>query len=128
MFNPIRQRSFDQAHAQHLASSHRGLGVGGADGFLSTMIRFDDLPAGTAISHQYHDLGVDFTGALPVVATVPAGQARIGPRSPTSRPVTPASNSPSPMSPASSPAPTKQSRFMSAGLRDDGLNDIQVTL
>jgi hypothetical protein len=45
---------------------------------LSNVITFDDLPVGTTVEHQYHSLGVDFTGRLPVIAAVPAGQAQSG--------------------------------------------------
>ena len=50
--------------------------------FTATIITFDDLPAGTTVSGQYHDRGVDFTntsvGALPRVGQVASGQADSG--------------------------------------------------
>jgi hypothetical protein len=46
-------------------------------------INFDDLPAGTVVTNQYHDKGVDFFGPpngglLPVITQVPPGEAHSG--------------------------------------------------
>ncbi len=50
----------------------RGLGE------RAEIIGFDDVPAGTIVSNQYHDLGIDLSDEGLAVRTVPQGQPASG--------------------------------------------------
>ena len=79
---PRRTRGTGSRRAPRTLTIHRRPVLEGLEDrclLSNTVIPFDDLPAGTVLTNQYHSKGVDFIPPdLPVITAVGAGQANSG--------------------------------------------------